>query len=262
MIDLHCHLLPGMDDGPKDLEESLAMARIAAADGIQAIVVTPHTLNGVYNNSRAEIIKGVELLQKALAEENISIKLYPGADVHFDSRLIDGLEKGEILPVNDGKYLLLELHDQSVPPNVKEIFFVLRVKGYFPLITHPERNIIIQRHPAMIEDWVQHGAVMQITAGSLTGSFGKKARDCAKTLLKKGLIHIIATDAHSSDGRTPVLSKGLNVASGIVGQTEAIKMVIGYPQLILDSKPLPEKDLPRIPLKPAKKKFFSRLTSY
>jgi protein-tyrosine phosphatase len=258
MIDLHCHLLPGVDDGPKDLEESLAMARIAAADGIQAVVATPHTLNGVYTNLKQDIIQRVRLLQAVLKEQNIPLLLFPGADIHFDSDLIPGLENGEILPINDGKYILLELETQSLPMSAREVFFELRVKGYLPIITHPERNSPIQKNPGLIEDWVQHGALIQITANSLTGGFGGRAYDCALQLMEKGLVHIIASDAHSKDRRPPVLSKGLKQAAALVGQKEAVKMVTHYPELILAGKPLPEKDFIK---PPAKKKFFSRLFS-
>jgi protein-tyrosine phosphatase len=258
MVDLHCHLLPGVDDGPKDLEESLAMARIAAADGIQAIVATPHTLNGVYTNHRQDILNRVKDLQAALTEENISILLFPGADIHFDSDLIPSLESGKILPINHGKYLLLEPEKHSLPLTAGEIFFDLRIRGYFPIITHPERNSLIQRNPDLLEEWIRQGVLIQITAGSLTGNFGGRAGDCAIRLLERGLVHIIASDAHSWDRRSPVLSKGLRQAAALVGWDQAIKMVTLFPELVLASKPLPEKSFLKTTVK---KKFFFGLFS-
>jgi protein-tyrosine phosphatase len=258
MIDLHCHILPGVDDGPRDLEESLAMARIAAADGIQVIVATPHTLNGIYTNRKTEIIDKVRSLHGTLKSENIPLRLFPGADIHFGSDLIPGLERGEILPINGGKYILIEMEKESLPMTVRESFFELRIKGYFPIVSHPERNSLIQRHPERIEEWIRHGALIQITAGSLTGSFGRRAHDCSKWLLEKGLVHIIASDAHSKDRRPPVLSEGLKAAEALIGRTEALKMVTLYPELILAGKPLPERDTPK---PPPKKKFFSRIFS-
>jgi protein-tyrosine phosphatase len=258
MIDLHCHLLPGIDDGPKDLEESLAMARIAVADGIRIIVATPHTLNGVYTNEKNEIISRVRALQDSLNKENIPLRLFPGADIHFSTDLIPGLEGGTILPINNGRYLLIEMEKESLPVAVREAFFDLRIKGYFPIVSHPERNSLIQRNPERIEGWVHHGALIQVTAGSLTGSFGRRAHDCSRRLLERGLVHVIASDAHSSDKRPPILSEGVKVAEALVGRSEALKLVTIHPELILAGKPLPEKDIPK---PPPKKKFFSRLFS-
>jgi protein-tyrosine phosphatase len=258
MIDIHCHLLPGLDDGPQDLEDSLSMARIAVADGIQVIVATPHTLNGVYWNHREVILERTRVLREALAEQNIPLILYAGADIHFNADLIRKLEDEEALSINGGKYLLLELPSQSVPLTAKEVFFGLRVKGYFPIITHLERNLVIQRDLDIVGDWVQHGALIQITANSLTGGFGRRAYDCACRFLERGWVDIIATDAHSAKGRPPVLSQGVQAAGEIISPAEVLKMVTTFPRLILRNEPLPEKDFPDLPLMPAKKKFFSR----
>jgi protein-tyrosine phosphatase len=258
MIDLHCHILPGIDDGPKELDESLAMAGIAVADGITDVVATPHTLNGVFLNLKNDIIDKVRLFKSALNDHDIPLRVYPGSDIHFDATLIAGLEKGEVSPVNGRKYFLLELENDSLPLSALEFFFQLRIKGYFPIITHPERNSIIQEKLELVDEWVHHGVVIQITAGSLTGHFGAKARDCAFQLLEMGLVHIIASDAHSKDRRPPILSKGLRQAEALVGRTEALKMVTLYPELILAGKPLPERDIPK---PPPKKRFFSRLFS-
>ena len=261
MIDIHCHILPGVDDGPNDLEESLVMARMAVADGIQALVATPHSLNGVYSNHRQDILERGKTLKEALIEHQVPLILFVGSDVHFDAHLLRKLETGEVLPINDGKYILLELPGQSVPQTIKEVLFELRVRGYFPIFTHLERNQVIQKHPEIVGDWVEHGAVIQITAQSLTGGFGRRAYICACRLLEKGWVDVIATDAHSADRRPPILSQGVKKAAEIIGPEEARKMVTLYPELILRNEPLPEKTLPPLPSKPAKKKFFSRLFS-
>ena len=261
MIDIHCHILPGVDDGPKDLEESLAMARMAVADGIQAIVATPHSLNGVYSNPRQDILERGKKLKEALSEHRVPLILFLGADVHFDAHLLHRLEAGEVLPINDGKYILLELPGQSIPQTIKEVLFDLRVKGYFPIITHLERNLVIQKNPELVGDWVEHGAVIQITAQSLTGDFGGRAYRCACRLLEKGWVDVIATDAHSTNRRPPVLSQGVKKAAEIIGQEEALKLVTLYPELILRNEPLSERTFPDLPYKPAKKHFFSRLFS-
>jgi protein-tyrosine phosphatase len=261
MIDIHCHILPGVDDGPRDLEESLAMARMAVADGIRAIVATPHTLNGIYLNPREDILDQAQVLGEALVEHHIPLILFVGADVHFEEDLIRKLETGEVLPINGGKYLLLELPSQSIPFKANEFFFEIRVKGYFPIITHLERNHVIQKHPKIVGDWVEHGAVIQITADSLTGGFGRRAYQCSCRLLENGWVDVIATDAHSINRRPPLLSRGFKAAKKIIGEDEALKMVTTHPEMILRSMPLPEKTFPPIPFRPAKKKFFSRLFS-
>jgi protein-tyrosine phosphatase len=261
MIDIHCHLLPGLDDGPGDLEESLAMARMALADGIRAVVATPHAFNGVYFNSRETILERVSVLTRALTEHHIPLILLAGADIYFEEGLIHKLETQEVLPINQGKYFLLELPSQSVPFKANEIFFEIRVKGYFPIITHLERNHFIQKHPEMVGEWVKHGALIQITAASLTGGFGSKAYECSCRLLEQGWVDVIATDAHSVNRRPPVLSRGLKAAMEIIGPEDAYKMVNVYPEMILRTMPLPEKDFPPLSFSPPKRYFFSRLFS-
>ena len=261
MIDIHCHLLPGVDDGPKDLEESLAMARVAVEDGISAVVATPHFRTGVYPNTKPDILDRLKSLQEALSEYRIPLTVYPGSDLSFGGELLERLDQGEILTINGGKYFLFEFSDQSVPKAAMEIFFELRVRGYFPIVTHPERNVIIQGNIGLLRDWIRHGALVQITASGLTGSFGGKVHECARQLLEEGLVHIMASDGHSAQWRAPVLSKGLQMATEIIGRDEARKLVIDYPALILAGGTLPEKDLDRPSFKSAKKKFFSRLFS-
>jgi len=259
MIDIHCHILPGMDDGPRNLRESLAMARMAVADGIQAVVATPHTFNGVYCNRREDILEGVRRLAEALVEHHIPLILLVGADVHFEEDLIDKLETKKVLPLNNGKYLLLELPSQSVPFKANEIFFEIRVKGYYPILTHLERNHYIQQHPEIVGDWAEHGAVIQITAASLTGGFGRRAYECSCRLLENGWVDVLATDAHSLNQRPPVLSRGLKAAQEIIGRDEALKLVSLYPEMILRNMPLPEKNFPLPPFRPTRRSFFSLL---
>jgi protein-tyrosine phosphatase len=262
MIDLHCHILPGIDDGPADLETSLEMARLAAADGIKAIVASPHSLDGVYYNSRETILKKTLEFRQALKVAGIPMFLLPGADIHFDFDLQDKLARREALAVNDRNYLLLELPRQFLPPNFKEALFNLKVQGYFPILTHPERNVALQIDPQILGEYVSLGALVQITAMSLTGGFGGKARDHARRWLEQGLVHLIATDAHSPENRPPVLSKALRAATEIVGRKTAVKMVTTWPEFVLLGHPLPEEDLPHPqPSKPAKKHFLARLFS-
>lgn len=239
MIDLHCHILPYIDDGPETLQETLEMCRMAVADGITTIVATPHQHNGVYENSAKTILKKVEEATLELKNANIPIELLPGADVFIDVQTGEKIQQGEIMTVNNtGRYFLLEFPAHSIPPNIEKIIFNLLLKNITPILTHPERIAEVQEYPDKIYSLVCSGVLSQITAMSLTGGFGSRAQKCARTLLKHHLAHIIATDAHSATGRPPLLSKAVEAASHIVGDEEATKMVTTIPLHIIRGEPV------------------------
>lgn len=239
VIDLHCHILPGMDDGPASQDESLGMARIAVKDGIHAVVATPHTLNGIYSNPLGKIIQKVESLQKTLFENNIDLLLNVGADVHLYPHLLDMIASGDAPTINDaGKFILLELPSLTIlEKEVKDVIFTLKLNGVTPIITHPERNAIIQHDPEILYEFIGMGALSQVTAMSLTGDFGMRVKHSSETLLKLRLAHIIASDAHSFDNRPPVLSHAVECAADILGNNEeAERMVTETPSAILSGK--------------------------
>jgi protein-tyrosine phosphatase len=242
MIDLHCHLLPGVDDGAGDLEESLAMARLAAADGIRAIVATPHFLNGVYHHSPKALREHFIRFQEFLAGQQVALSLYPGADIHLSPGLIRHLEKQELPAINNRRYLLLELPSFALPSALHDTLFHLRTKGFTPIITHPERNGSVQRNPDQVVEMNHFGALVQVTAMSLTGGFGKKVRACAAALMEKGLVQVMATDAHSSKERPPILSAGLKAAADLIGGEAALRLVTVHPERILAGEPWPEEE--------------------
>ena len=235
MIDLHCHILPGVDDGPVSQDESIAMARRAVKDGIQTIVATPHTLNGIYLNPAEEIISKVANLREMLLRNNLQLELHAAADVHLCPHMLELVASGDAFTVNDEKkYILLELPSQAIPKGVKDEIFELKLHGITPIITHPERNAIIQHDSDILYDLVSMGALGQVTAMSLTGGFGVFVRRAAEVMLKQRLVHIIASDAHSSDNRPPVLSRAVEHAAEILGSyKEAMRMVTEVPAAIL-----------------------------
>ena len=202
MIDIHCHILPGLDDGASDLEVSLEMCRVAQADGIKIIVATPHCQNGLYQNNQGTILPVVDQLKKRLNTEGISLEILPGADIHLSPEIIPFLKDNPQLLLG-GRYFLLELPAQSIPHEIRDLIFKLQLAGYAPIITHPERNTVIQGRPSLLEEWVGSGVLVQVTAMSLTGAFGGLVEDCAWQLLRSGLIQVIATDAHSRRRRPP-----------------------------------------------------------
>lgn len=238
MIDLHAHLLPGLDDGPSNIEQALELCRIAQADGIHTVVAVAHMMNGVYQNSTSRIKEAVSALSQRLEEEGIPLKLLPGADVHMEPGMLRLIEDGEILTPNDTKrYLLLELPGYFVFPHLKELVFALKAKRITPIISHPERNAQIQRDLNQLYELVYGGALSQVTAMSLTGEFGSHAQSTTEALLEQGLVHILASDAHSADHRPPILSRAVEVAAKRIGQEEALKMVTTVPQAVIEGRP-------------------------
>jgi protein-tyrosine phosphatase len=256
MIDLHNHILHGMDDGAEALEESIEMCRISFHDGIRTIVANPHILPGIYENNRLTILAKVQELNNALIERGMrngksgieeqqseisnlqsQIEILPDADVHFSFDLLQRYENEEIVAVNDqGRYLMVEFEFQGIPYKAEEALFQLLTKGIVPIISHPERNFEIGHNPKRYYEMIQMGCLGQVTAMSLTGEFGPEIKQIAEKLVKKRLIHIIASDAHSAHRRPPILSSGVKAAEKIVGKEEAIRMVTEYPQAILEGK--------------------------
>lgn len=245
MIDLHCHLLPGIDDGASDLGVSLAMARIAVQDGIRVIACTPHIYAGMYENNGSEIRRAVTELQAHLDQEAIPLRLTLGADTHIAPDLVAGLRAGRVPTLHDSRYFLLEPPHHVAPPRLAETVFDLLTAGYVPVITHPERlSWIEDRYETFIE-LARQGAWLQVTSGSLTGRFGEAARYWGERMLDEGWVHILATDSHGVERRPPLLAEGRRAAERWVGSEEARALVEIRPQGILDD--LAPEQLPAVP---------------
>jgi protein-tyrosine phosphatase len=265
MIDLHTHILPGLDDGVKTLEESIKMCWMSFRDGVRTIVATPHTLNGLYLNDRDIILKKVDELNEALIHcglrisdcgiknskseidfssinsafriPNSEFRILPGSDVRLCENTLSHLDQGKVMTISDSKkYLFLEFPFQGIPHQAEEIIFQVMQRGMIPIITHPERNIELGQRPRRYYEMIRKGCLGQVTAMSLTGELGPRIKQVAERLLTNRLIHFIASDAHSLDGRPPILSEAVRVAGKIVGKEEAQKMVTEYPQAILDGR--------------------------
>ncbi|MEA2014062.1 MAG: CpsB/CapC family capsule biosynthesis tyrosine phosphatase [Thermodesulfobacteriota bacterium] len=206
MIDIHEHILPGMDDGPSTQEEALGMARAAVANGIRIVVATPHSLNGVYTNWRKEILSACKKFNSALKEHAIALTVLPGSEVRLSPEIIDALESGRLMTLNDaGRHISLELPDQFIPAATISFINRLRGMGITPIISHPERNPSIQHNVELLRDIIAAGALTQITAGSLTGGFGQHAQKCCQKIVELRMVHFMASDAHSMEGRPPLL---------------------------------------------------------
>jgi protein-tyrosine phosphatase len=235
LIDLHCHLLPGIDDGSKDLAMSLAMARMASADGISTIACTPHVFAGVYNNNGPAIRKAVGPLAESIADAGIPISLVTGADVHIAPDLDIQLRDGRALTIHNSRYFLLEPPHHVLPPRLDDLIFGLQAAGYVPILTHPERLSWIERHYDLIRRLASSSVLMQITAGSLMGRFGRRPRYWAERMLDEGLCHLLATDAHNTEQRSPHMADAREFVSQRLGNDEATNLVLRRPQGILDN---------------------------
>lgn len=233
MIDLHCHLLPGIDDGADTLKTAVDMARIALDDGIRVLACTPHIYPGLYHNDSQGIRAARDRLQAELRARGMPLELVIGADVHLVPGLVAGIRADAIPTLNGSRYLLLEPSHHVRPPGLEDVIFDLQVAGYVPIITHPERLRWIEEHYSVFGRLAANGVWMQLTAGSLTGAFGPRARYWSERFLEDGLVHLLATDAHSTGRRRPVLSEGLEFAKTRVGEVEARRMVEERPAAVL-----------------------------
>lgn len=262
MIDIHSHILPGIDDGASSLEESLAMARIAVDDGIRVMVATPHVITGLYPNTREVILAAIGKLQRVLLENDISLSILPGAEYHLEPDLSKRMARGELLTVNDaGRYLLVEPPAALVPEYTGKVFYELQLQGVTPIIAHPERNVDFAREPDLLHELVSHGALVQITAGSLTGLLGSAAAATARAFLKQGCVHFIATDAHTAgDHRAPVLSDAAKEAVRLADEEEGQNLVTGNPARAIRGERIETGEIKD--LRPAGRGIFSFFRKY
>ena len=260
MFDLHCHMLPGIDDGAVDLDMALEMARLSVADGVHTLACTPHIYPGLYENTAQGIATAVKALQAELVAREIPLRLLVGADVHLEPELSESIRLGRIPTLNGSRYLLLEPPHHVAPPRFEESVFHLMTAGFVPVITHPERLSWIEDHYSVFKRLVERGVWMQLTAASVAGKFGRRALYWSERMLDEGCVHIIATDAHHPGRRPPILSQGRDAAAKRVGDSEAIHMVATRPQGIVEDV-APDK-LPPLPQVAAPQKgggFWKRL---
>ena len=237
MIDLHNHLLHGVDDGASDLAAAFAMARAFVADGVSVVACTPHILPGLYHNTGPQIRTGVAALQAALEQEGIPLRLVTGADNHIVPDFVGGLRSGHLLTIADTRYVLVEPPHHVAPQRMDELFFGIQAAGYVPILTHPERLSWLSQNYDIVKQLIHNGVWMQITAGSLTGAFGGKPLYWASRMLDEGGVHILASDAHDVAKRPPLLAEAYYAAAKRVGDAEAANLVLHRPRGILENAP-------------------------
>ena len=236
MIDIHCHVLPEVDDGPKSWEAAVEMCRMAAADGIRHLVATPHA-NDRYAYDR-DYLSGVtcELRSRVGSSPEISL----GCDFRFTYENLERvLDQPHRYTIGETNYLLVELSNYSIPPQLSEGFTRLGDRGLTPILTHPERNPILQQTPQKVLEYADQGCLIQVTGSSLTGFWGERPEFVARWLLDRSAVHILASDAHDTKYRIPVLSEARAAAAEIVGEDYATALVEGNPGAIVNGQPIP-----------------------
>ncbi|MFZ0929554.1 MAG: CpsB/CapC family capsule biosynthesis tyrosine phosphatase [Syntrophobacteraceae bacterium] len=248
VIDLHCHILPGLDDGADGWGASLEMAQIAAMDGISGIVCTPHASPVFRGNHRNVVLRAVEEFRTRLLQAQIRLELYPGCELAIDPNLPQKIESGELLTINDNrKIAMIEMPVEVIPPNLDRFFWMMRVRGINTILAHPERNYPLMKNPSVLLEWIQAGVLVQITGASLRGHYGQEIQDFSMKLLRHRMVHLVASDSHGPAMRRPVLSKARAITQSIVGPEEAHRIFYEYPVQVLQGE-VPDV-LPAIPLK-------------
>lgn len=243
-IDIHCHLLPGIDDGARDWDESIAMAQIAVQDGIRCSVLTPHQL-GQYSLTTGEEIRRLTAeFQTRLDAEGIPLIVRPGADVRIDLDMIERLAGGDCVSLGDRrKHVLLELPHELYQP-LEPVLASLKKIGMVGILSHPERNEGILKRPELIQPLVEAGCLMQITSDSLTGVFGNAPKRMSEWMLQNGLTHFIASDAHGTRRRRPTMRRSYDRACELVGDTYAQAICCRNPLAVANGQTVPK--LPQV----------------
>jgi len=256
MIDIHCHLLPGLDDGPKSLEVALSMARLAVKGGIHTTICTPHWHPMAYPNHRETILEACNIFASELEKAKIPLDVRPGCELSLDTSLEEGISKGSLLTLNDGgRWILLELPSEILPPRLEDYFWYLQGCGYYIIIAHPERHPGLQSDPMRLYRWVKMGIFIQVTASSLLGRMGPKVTAFCRQLLTHRLIHFLGSDAHGIKWKRPILAPAVRVAEDILGQETALRLVTSHPKAVLKGKPLSLDGYQPIPLQTTKRHF-------
>jgi protein-tyrosine phosphatase len=243
MIDIHHHCLPGVDDGPRTLAESVDLCRMAADEGIETIVATPHVLRGRWQNtSREQLAAILERLRAAVGEKP---RIVLGSEYFFGHDMDEMLRTQSILPLAGGRYILVEFASHTVPPLVRDPLYRIQLDGWIPVIAHPERNVVFQAKPDFLASLIRIGVKTQVTTGSVMGEFGAEAAAAAIDWLKRGWVHVMATDAHNVTKRQPRFRAARAKVADLVGEKIAQALFVDNPKSIVESRGLVyDPDLP------------------
>lgn len=236
MIDMHSHILPAIDDGSPNIEESIKMIKEAKEAGFAEIVSTSHYIEESYNSSKYEREKLIKNINEGLEAENIDIKIYNGAEAYISTNLTELIQKEELPTINESKYLLMELPMQSQILYLDNIIYNLKTNGITPIIAHPERYSYVQKNPKILQDFVNKGVLFQANYGSIIGRYGKDAEKTVKKLLKNNMIHFLGTDTHRSGSVYTQMDKILRKLEKLIGKEKLELLSKANPQKVLNNE--------------------------
>ncbi|SDD80518.1 tyrosine-protein phosphatase [Sporomusa acidovorans] len=236
MLDLHCHIIPNIDDGAKNLETSLEMLRIAQQNGTKGIIATPHAIEGEWLPSWKQILEGCELLRQEGAKAGLDIPTYPGAEVAIHQDILNIIQGPGPYCLNGGRYMLVELPAMEIPGFTEDFFFTLQTREITPILAHPERHPILAKNPELLVEWIQRGIMTQINGTSLIGKMGERAKNLAELLLQRDMVHCIGSDAHSAGHRNPDLTAAVKKVVSIAGEKKAKCIIATNPENVINSR--------------------------
>jgi len=236
MFDLHAHILPGLDDGSRNEEMSLAMVLTANGTGTRQIVATPHVMDGTWRLLWGDIITGCRELQSRVLAAKINLSILPGAEVTLYPDVVDLITGPGPYCINAGRYMLVELPPSAIPLYADDFLFILQIRGVTPIVVHPERHPEIRNDHSILERWIGRGILVQINGQSLTGQMGEKVKTLAETLLKRNMVHCIGSDAHNNLSRSPDLSVARKRIRELVGPQKAEQILSENPDYIINSR--------------------------
>ena len=236
MIDIHCHILPNVDDGSESLEESITMAKIAESEGITKIVNTSHCHFDFKYKKGNELKLELEKFNQVLKEENINIEVLLGNELYYTSDLIERFNELDFFSMNNSKYILMEFSPINFPKNIEDVIYEIKIRGYIPIIAHAERYKQVQEDVNIVLDCIKEGALIQVNASSILGKNGEKAEDTSKKLLDNNMVHFVATDAHSSNRRRPLIKDSYNYILKNYGKEVSEKLFIENPTSVIENR--------------------------
>ena len=257
-VDIHCHLMPGIDDGAKSWDDTLAMAELAARDGTGTIILTPHQLGNFCHNLGDDIRTRTRQVQEVLDAERIPLRVLPGGDVRIEDDMLRLIQAGDVLTLADrGVHVLLELPHELYFP-LEPVLGDLASAGMQGILSHPERNAGLLSQPQLLPQLVDQGCLMQVTSGSLAGSFGPASQRLAENMLRDGLVHFLASDGHGPRSRRPLMGRGFRRASELVGEMVAEQICCTNPAAVAEGRRV---EPGRLAGSRKKKSWFRRLTA-
>ncbi|MBQ9590084.1 MAG: protein-tyrosine-phosphatase [Butyrivibrio sp.] len=235
-IDIHCHIMPGVDDGSPDVNTSMEMLRIAKKNGIERIILTPHHKPMHHNVSPSHNKEYTLKLQELADKENLGIKLYSGNEIYYSDETMRELEEGKISAMADSEYVLVEFHPTNTYKSIHNAIYQVQSAGFFPIIAHVERYSDVLSHPVYVEELAEMGAYIQVNASSIMGKYGFGISHFTKKLLKKRLVNFVATDAHDCHKRAPEISDCRDYVARKFGDDYSDRIFFSNPMSIINKE--------------------------